>query len=467
MKLSFYLKIVASLLIASSTVWASADKGGNGGDLIRSFFFQKGAQVIDYLERTTEGQTLAREFNLNIHELNRTLSIDVVKVVLAKSLFDNGGSAVDAIGTKGHIKLCSECWKYFISQEIDPTELVFHEMLRGAGINDDNFKISKNLRSGMLITNETESNASLEDKNIPVYLLAQYLESAVQLPGSMGRTAETIVDIMQSNRQTIETLMQKKVDLLSSKVVYGQLKTNLIDLKEGNESILNPLILSLTASAMDTLDECRATSVIEKEELRRTTLSLIKKYLQSMTDLTQVLTGAEAETPSITSANLTYDEAVRVSDRSKRIEQTAKNLIEISIALKNKLSSVIEVITCGQNWALAKMYANDWIKYKSATFDNDAVKVFVVGLSRNEEIKIATHQRQVISSNPLGGRVMILSSTTEYQELLKIVPKNLKGVVFMKGQQLCGVITKQSHYMSEMVFDYQIANCSIDGRLKQ
>jgi hypothetical protein len=131
--------------------------GGNGGDFVRMKFMEVGNFVLkNYKDGLREIETLA-----SIDDLRKTLDIRVIKLA-ANPLVDNGGSKVDAIGTPGSIILFEgnlnegTGW-YGIFSKADLVEkLVLHEMLRAAGVNDDNYIYSsKVLKSFDLSTFDT------------------------------------------------------------------------------------------------------------------------------------------------------------------------------------------------------------------------------------------------------------------------------------------------------------------------
>lgn len=115
---------------------------GNGGDYVRSQFLRVGEVVVKYLNETTEGQNLAKDYTLDTAALSQTLDIVKIKVVDI-DLVDNTSSIVDAIGVPGMILLNHGKWLDHFTLDRDVYHLVFHEMLRSAAVNDDNFIISK------------------------------------------------------------------------------------------------------------------------------------------------------------------------------------------------------------------------------------------------------------------------------------------------------------------------------------
>lgn len=136
--------LALSLLLSAN---ASARGGGadvGGGDTIRAFFLNAGDAVISYLTTTQEGQKLVADQSLKIEDLQKSLDVEVIKVV-DEALIDRTGSLVDALGQPGSITLNKLNWAQHIDSESDIYFLVFHEMLRENGINDDNYVISKSL----------------------------------------------------------------------------------------------------------------------------------------------------------------------------------------------------------------------------------------------------------------------------------------------------------------------------------
>lgn len=117
---------------------------GNGGDYIRGTFIQVGQTVLNHLQETDLGSSLVTKNQLSIAELEMTLDIQKINVT-DQDLIDNTGSLVDAIGIPGSVTLQAEPWFEHFEKERDVYYLVFHEMLRSAGVNDDNYKISQAL----------------------------------------------------------------------------------------------------------------------------------------------------------------------------------------------------------------------------------------------------------------------------------------------------------------------------------
>ncbi len=135
---------VGGCILAWPGALLAGHREGNGGDSIRASFLNVGDSVIAYLRETAAGVDLSLKRNLNVEELAAQLSIDVVKVV-DDPLQDNGGSLVDALGKPGEILLNQNRWYQLFESQQDVAYLVFHELLRAVGVNDDNYVISRAL----------------------------------------------------------------------------------------------------------------------------------------------------------------------------------------------------------------------------------------------------------------------------------------------------------------------------------
>jgi hypothetical protein len=120
-------------------------RAGNGGDFIRASFLQLGQAVVQHLKDTPDGRALVKAKGLDVGALEETLTIDVVKVS-DQALQDNGDSLVDALGEPGKITLSHDAWADHLERERDVYFLVFHEMLRAAGVQDDDYVVSGAVR---------------------------------------------------------------------------------------------------------------------------------------------------------------------------------------------------------------------------------------------------------------------------------------------------------------------------------
>lgn len=137
---------LAGLCLVTSVAFAGeAHREGNGGDHVRATFMMMGKEVVSYLKETQPGIGLAVKHDLDLTKLDDTLTIDTISAVDAV-LIDNGGSVVDALGEPGKISLDKNQWFEHFEKERDVYYLVFHEMLRAVGVNDDNYIISGSVR---------------------------------------------------------------------------------------------------------------------------------------------------------------------------------------------------------------------------------------------------------------------------------------------------------------------------------
>ena len=146
---------------------------GNGGDHIRAMFIKMGHAVIEHLRNTPDGQALVLANQLDVDALLSMLTTDVIKVV-DFPLIDNGGSRVDALGEPGRISLSQEAWFDHLEKERDVYYLVFHEMLRSAAIDDDDYVISGRIMpfpaAERVATSIVHTQPLISEDNVGVYL---------------------------------------------------------------------------------------------------------------------------------------------------------------------------------------------------------------------------------------------------------------------------------------------------------
>lgn len=131
-------------LLGQASLAFAGDKVGNGGDFIRAGFLQRGETVVRFLQNNPEGQKITRAHNLDLSVLNNSLLAEKIQVV-GSGLTDNGGSLADATGEPDKIRLDRGAWKEHFDKSRDVYYLVFHEMLREARYNDDDYRISKKI----------------------------------------------------------------------------------------------------------------------------------------------------------------------------------------------------------------------------------------------------------------------------------------------------------------------------------
>ncbi len=142
-QLAVLLSMTLTVLSMAQTAYAGHGVG-NGGDHVRASFMLMGDAINTYLQETEEGRKLLNLNGLQINDLQATLDINVIDVQDGV-LIDNRGSVVDAIGIPGKITLSKDRWINHLENNRDVYFLVFHEMLRAIGVNDDNYIISKSV----------------------------------------------------------------------------------------------------------------------------------------------------------------------------------------------------------------------------------------------------------------------------------------------------------------------------------
>jgi hypothetical protein len=144
MKFATLTKFILATGLIFSPLARSAYKVGNGGDYIRATYIKMGEAIINYLENTEKGQNLLKAKSINIATI--AASLDISKIEVNEQLLrDNSGSVVEALGEPDKVILHKESWFNHFEKSRDIYFLVFHEMLRSAGINDDNYIISSEI----------------------------------------------------------------------------------------------------------------------------------------------------------------------------------------------------------------------------------------------------------------------------------------------------------------------------------
>jgi hypothetical protein len=144
MKFRVTLGLAFTLLLSPLVGAAGGRDVGNGGDFISSQFAFSARRTLSWLEFVAEGATFCRRWRLNAHELRR--AFDETEIIVKDDmLVDNRGRVVDAIGEPGRVILSRGRWVETVYREFDMDRLVFHELLRVAGVDDDNYRISASL----------------------------------------------------------------------------------------------------------------------------------------------------------------------------------------------------------------------------------------------------------------------------------------------------------------------------------
>jgi hypothetical protein len=144
MKKIITMTFIFALMLISQNSYAH--KVGNGGDYLRATYISMGKVVVDYLNNTKDGQKLIRENELNLTDLEDSLDINRIKVTEV-ILKDNTGSVVDALGVPSLVTLNSAAWFDHFQNARDVYYIVFHEMLRSIGVDDDNYRVSAALKN--------------------------------------------------------------------------------------------------------------------------------------------------------------------------------------------------------------------------------------------------------------------------------------------------------------------------------
>jgi hypothetical protein len=139
------------ICLMSFSVAASPGGEGNGGDFIEGLFIREGQGIIESLQTTTKGRAIANAFSLNLEDLKGTLQATRI-FVQTEPLYDNTMAEVDAVCSGGAITLNRSRWDLILSQPSERSRFfVFHEMLRSAGVDDDNYRVSQYLDSPIKI----------------------------------------------------------------------------------------------------------------------------------------------------------------------------------------------------------------------------------------------------------------------------------------------------------------------------
>lgn len=163
---NLFLTLTLTFLV--SPTWAGHSTG-NGGDHTRATFIKMGNAVINFLNDDRAGQALLKKHSLSLLELQSTLDIRFIKVV-ELSLIDNGNVPVDGLGEAGKITLNKDNWMAHFEKDRDVYYLVFHEMLRAIGVNDDNYIISSAINpfpaSRKIITHISSQYPLIDEENL-------------------------------------------------------------------------------------------------------------------------------------------------------------------------------------------------------------------------------------------------------------------------------------------------------------
>lgn len=140
------LPILFSLLFLPLVAAAQGDNKGNGGSLVQRKFIEAGEESLERARYSPKVLDLLPEPAATLTRMRGLLTIDVVKV-RNLPLTDNKGSTAESLGVPGEILLDYSLWYQKIKDAIPLQKDSFHELLRAANIDDDNYRISKHLLS--------------------------------------------------------------------------------------------------------------------------------------------------------------------------------------------------------------------------------------------------------------------------------------------------------------------------------
>jgi hypothetical protein len=131
--------LILMMFVLSTNVFAG--EKGNGGDIIRAAFIAAGEKIITTIEDDSNFSAIAKKKRIDVQKLRSYLNTEFIKIS-EKQLIDNTGSVVDALGSSKAIILDRISWRDYVLKSKFFKKLVFHELLRAAEIEDDNFVVS-------------------------------------------------------------------------------------------------------------------------------------------------------------------------------------------------------------------------------------------------------------------------------------------------------------------------------------
>jgi hypothetical protein len=158
MKRVVFTKVVCGLLLSGLILMlpqhafaqGGMSSGGNGGDTIRRVFLPLAKECLEWARKSPKVLEKLPKGQSTLDEMQSLLSIEFIKVFDPKGkrsahLYDNGGSIVQSKIFPRYVLLDKKTWEFYIVNHVDLHKDVFHELLRGLKINDDNYVISGNL----------------------------------------------------------------------------------------------------------------------------------------------------------------------------------------------------------------------------------------------------------------------------------------------------------------------------------
>jgi flagellar hook-associated protein 2 len=186
---------------------------GNGGDEIRRVFIETGFSVLDYLSSTTEGKAIVSRYSLDLDRLSAQLTIQKIKVGRAKEDLDldNGGSRIDSVLKDDKLWLIQERWDKYIQERHPLNRHVFHEMLRLAEYDDDDYVISSKLNE---LNFKTLPKVPLSKKRDPKEL--QALQLRLEQEVAAYSTIKSLLDSLKTNVSAFQYVGDFKVKMVQS-----------------------------------------------------------------------------------------------------------------------------------------------------------------------------------------------------------------------------------------------------------
>ena len=151
MKKAFFKKIqraalLTSLLAMGSFAHASGGIDSGGGDYIRAKFLMRGQKIVPLLSTSVLGKQIISQNNIDLELLKNTLSVQRI-LVTEQELKDRSGSLVDAFTQDHVISLNLDRWTALFISNNNIDFLILHEMLRSAGYDDEEYRISFSIKN--------------------------------------------------------------------------------------------------------------------------------------------------------------------------------------------------------------------------------------------------------------------------------------------------------------------------------
>ncbi|MGK0367423.1 MAG: hypothetical protein ACI9QD_000558 [Thermoproteota archaeon] len=274
--------------------------GGNGGDYIRMKFLEVGNFV---LQNYKQGLNQIQD-TTSVEQLRSVLNIDVIQLS-REPLFDNQGSAVDAIGEYRKILLyegnsiSKTGWIGIFERKELVEKLVLHEILRAAGVNDDNYYYSsKVLKSHDLSLFDSRSYIKWCSQS------ASFVESSLQ-QGLRSTTykEETLVYIKSLKK--IERLISPKHFYFIEPSVKGALRIIELLNEDKEKTLFLRIALKQVANDIRYIDKKLKENSTEADIGIGDNSVYARKYLESAREFTILASSAEIELEML---NIVFDQ---------------------------------------------------------------------------------------------------------------------------------------------------------------